>query len=116
MAEENIEFEKVKIVLANSCFIIWRGKTYIGSIQDVAPEFSKEIILLSKTSYSLNEDVIDTMKIYVKKETLYADDILDLEGRQHFVRKVGNKITFMTKEQTEYMLANPPLVEEVNIL
>lgn len=69
-------------------FVTWRGSTYIGSIQVIVPSFSKEIIVLSITSAPPPVKLVDAMKkLGPGRLELTADDMLDLTGRQHILRR-----------------------------
>lgn len=98
-----------------SVLVKWKGNTYIGSIQLIAEKFSKEIVLLSKSTYILPEELVGAIKKLDKERLeLYADESLDLEGRQHVIRKLDNILTFMTTQQTQYMIEHPPQVQEIS--
>ena len=80
----------------------WRSKTYVGYIKEIAPEFSKEIVLVYKTFNPVEEYLIRAVR---KKdnEELYADDSMELVGRYHLARKLNDRLTFLTPEQEEYI-------------
>jgi len=95
-------------------FVTWRGSAYIGSIQVIVPDFSKEIVVLSTTSSPPPVKLVDAMKrICPRRLELTADDKLDLTGRQHILRRVENRLTPMTPDQTAYMLLHPPIIQEI---
>lgn len=94
--------------------VTWKGNIYIGSIQEIAPEFSDEIILLSIPSMYLCEELVGTIRKLDKgRLEICADNYLDLYGRQHVLRRLGNRLTQMTSEQTKYMVENPPDIYEI---
>lgn len=94
--------------------IIWKGNNYIGSVQEIVPGFSKEIVLLSKSSSSLDKELVSTIKKLDKERLeLYADHTIDLEGRQHVLRRLDNKLVYMTIEQTKYMVEHLPNIIEI---
>ena len=94
--------------------VIWQDYTYIGSIQVIVPDFSKEIVVLSMTSSPPPIKLVDAMKrICPGRLELTADDKLDLTGRQHILRRVENRLTLMTPDQTAYMLLHPPVIFEI---
>ncbi len=98
-----------------SIIIIWKGNNYIGSIQKIVPGFSKEIVLLSKSSSHLNQELVSAIKKLDKERLeLYADDTIDLEGRQHVLRRLDNKLVYMTTEQTKYMVEHLPDIIEIS--
>lgn len=118
VAKEILRQEKLAYSLnypkPTGVLIQWKGYTYIGSFQDVASKFSKEIVLLSKSSAPIDNNLADVIrKLDKERIELYADNLLDLDGRQHVVRKLGNKITFMTPEQTKYMIDHPLRICEI---
>ena len=90
--------------------LLWKGKYYLGSLQKIA----EEIVLLSKTSYPVEEKLIQSiLELQPDRPKIIADDHLDLEGRYHILRRVGNRLTECTPEQTEYILMNPPRILEI---
>lgn len=42
--------------------ITWSSNVYIGSIQEAAPEFSDEIVVLSKSTYTLPGDLVNAIR------------------------------------------------------
>ena len=94
--------------------IEWKDDTYIGSIQEIVPDFSKEIVVLSKSSSHLPNNLIDAIKKLDRKRLeLYADNSLDLDGRQHILRRLENRLVHMTQEQTIYMMKHVPTIHEI---
>ena len=97
-----------------SVLIIWNEGVYIGSIQDAAPGFSDEIVLLSKSSAKLPNDLVNAIrKLDEKRLELVAEDSLDLCGRQHVLRRLENRLVYMTSEQTKHMVENMPNIIEI---
>ncbi len=108
--------------LLNSCnipestkaIIRWKGNIYIGSIQKIVPNFSKEIVLLSKSTHIIPDELVSIIKKLDKERLeLDADESLDLYGRQHVLRLVENRLVYMTQEQTIYIVENPPNICEI---
>ncbi len=94
--------------------VIWQDYTYIGSIQVIVPDFSKEIVVLSKSTIPLPVEFDNAIrKLDPGRLELTADDKLDLTGRQHILRRVENRLTMMTPDQTAYMLVHPPVIHEI---
>lgn len=94
--------------------ITWKDNIFIGSIQYMVPEFSDEIVLLSKSSYKLPDDLVKAIrKLDDKRLELGADEYLDLNGRQHVLRRVDNILRYMTSEQTEYIVEHLPNIHEI---
>ena len=93
----------------------WRRGLYVGGIQEIAPEYSPEIVLLSKSDRQLPGLLIESIKrLGTERLELLADDSLDLNGRFHVLRRLENKLVLMTPEQTEYIAKNPPEIDELN--
>lgn len=94
--------------------IKWDDISYIGSIQKIVPEFSSEIVLLSKSRYILPDKLMNAIRELDKgRLELIADSFLDITGRQHILRMLDNRLTNMTEEQTKYMIEHPPDVREI---
>lgn len=94
--------------------IKWNNSTYIGSIQVIVPDFSKEIVAASKSSKPLPFKLAEAIrKLQPAMLELTAYYLLDMTGRQHILRRVGDRLTCMTPEQTEYMLLHPPVITEI---
>jgi hypothetical protein len=94
--------------------LTWKHDVYLGSIQEVAPSISGEIVLLSKSTYKLHCDLVTVIrKLDKKRLELVADESLDLSGRQHVLRRLENTLVYMTSEQTEYMTNNLPDIMEI---
>ncbi len=94
--------------------IKWNNSTYIGSIQVIVPDFSKEIVVASKSSKPLPFKLAEAIrKLYPEMLELSAYYMLDLTGRQHILRRVENRLTVMTLEQTEYMRLHPTVITEI---
>lgn len=99
---------------ATGVLIEWQGFTYIGGIQEIAPGFSKEIVVLSKSSRPLPIYLADAVrKLDQGRLELEADEKLDLTGRQHVLRRVGSRLMYMTPQQTKYMLLHMPNIYEI---
>ena len=94
-------------------FIEWKGDAYTGSLQHVAPEFSNEIVLLSKTSKPIPPQLKDAiLRVQPDRTQLSANKELDLEGIVHIVRKVDYSIEIMSSEQLEYMMQKNISIED----
>ena len=95
--------------------IYWKNDFYIGAIQEIVPELSKEIVLLSKSSNHYPEELAQTLRrLDSGRIELFADDNLDLEGRQHVVRRIDDRIMHMTTEQTIFMMNYPMKIFEIS--
>lgn len=105
-------FTRPKPTSAN---IYWKNDFYIGAIQEIVPEFSKEIVLLSKSSMHYPEELARALRrLDPGRIELFTDDNLDLEGRQHVVRRIDDKIVHMTTEQTMFMMNYPMEIFEIS--
>lgn len=97
-----------------SVLITWKGGIYIGSIQEVSPEFSDEIVVLSKSSAKLPDDLVKAIRrLDSERLELVAEDSLDLRGRQHILRRLGDELVYMTSEQTKHMTERLPNIYEI---
>ena len=97
-----------------SVLLTWREDVYIGSIQAAAPGFSDEIVVLSKSTYRLPGGLVSAIrKLDEKRLELTTDENLDLDGRQHVLRRVGNMLIYMTSEQLKYMTEHLPNIIEI---
>ncbi|MFP3946838.1 MAG: hypothetical protein ACLFVI_08040 [Archaeoglobaceae archaeon] len=85
-----------------TALIEWRGEIYVGQVQEIASEYSKEIVFLTKTFHP-KARYEHILKRGGKLTSLYADDSLELTGRYHLVRRTGDELTSLTSEQREYM-------------
>lgn len=97
-----------------SVLITWKGCVYIGSIQEVSPEFSEEIVVLSKSSAKLPDDLVNAIRrLDSERLELVAEDSLDLRGRQHILRRLEDELVYMTSEQTKHMTEHLPNIYEI---
>lgn len=84
--------------------IEWRDQTYVGSIQEIAPEFSREIVLLNKSPQPVSEEfktavlALDKGRLHLQAETMF-----DLQARIHILRRAGDRLLGLTDEQQEYL-------------
>jgi hypothetical protein len=81
--------------------IRWKGNVYLGHMQEIAPEYSKEIVFLSKSFKPVAQKFVNSLRNDYRD--LHADDSLELAGRYHVVRKLGDRLTSLTPEQKRYM-------------
>lgn len=114
LLRDEMERRKLLYPEPTGALIMWRGKIYIGSVQEPVPEFSTEIAVLSKSSRPIPDDLTAAIrKLDPGRLELHADDAMDLMGRQHILRRVENRLTHMTHDQTAYMLLHPPIIREL---
>ncbi|RLI77358.1 hypothetical protein DRP05_10390 [Archaeoglobales archaeon] len=95
--EEDWRAKELRLVVLH-----WRNDVYVGYVKEIAPEYSKEIVLVYKSFNPVEERLIDAVR---KKdnEEVYADDSMNLVGRYHLARKLEDRLTFLTPEQESYM-------------
>lgn len=85
------------------------------TIQEIIPEFSKEIVLLSKSSRHYPDELAQALRrLDPGRIELFAEYNLDLEGRQHVVRRIDDKVIHMTTEQTIFMMNYPMKIFEIS--
>ncbi len=85
-------------------FIEWRGHTYIGSFQEIAPEFSREIILLNKSPQPVSEDFKSALLAFDKdRPCLQAEPTFDLQARILLLRRCGERLQRLTRDQEEFL-------------
>ncbi len=118
VAREFLEQERLKKPLMHpeptGVLIKWDGCTYVGGIQVIVPEFSKEVVVLSMSTHPLPIYLADAIrKLDPGRLELEADDKLDLTGRQHVLRRLKSRLTYMTPQQTGYMIKHPVRICEV---
>lgn len=100
---ENVE--KLKLYKENEIVLFkWRRDCYFGGVQKI----SGEIVLVSKTSHLVPKELVETIiKVNNKITQLTTDDKIDFTGRTHVLRRISDRLTFMTPEQIHYMIENP---------
>ncbi|MBI5390752.1 hypothetical protein HZB02_04630 [Candidatus Woesearchaeota archaeon] len=95
--------------------LIWREQSYVGSLQYIMPEYSNEIVLLSKSSSPIPSPLIDAiLSLQPQRKQISADQGLYLEDRLHVMRLVKEKLTPLTPDQIMYAEAAMPLILESN--
>jgi hypothetical protein len=87
-----------------SAFIEWRDQTYVGSIQEIAPAFSREIVLLNKSPQPVSEEFKNAVLALEKgRLRLRVEPMFDLRARIHILRRSGDQLMGLTEGQQEYM-------------
>jgi hypothetical protein len=98
-----------------AAFIQWRNNSYVGSVQKIAPEYSDEIVLLSKTSRPIPKQLKEAIaELDQNRLELWAETMIDLEGQYHVLRMVGDRLKQMTADQMQYMRKRGLTVAEEN--
>ncbi|MEK6839329.1 MAG: hypothetical protein AABX72_00135 [Nanoarchaeota archaeon] len=93
----------------------WNNNWYMGSLQHIAPEYSDEIVLLSKSTNPIPLGLRDAiLRAQPKKIKIQADNKLDLEGRLHVLRKKEGKLEIMTANQLSYVQNQRVTIKESN--
>ena len=93
----------------------WNNNWYMGSLQHIAPEYSDEIVLLSKSTNPIPLGLMDAiLRAQPKKIKIQADNKLDLEGRLHVLRKKEGKLEIMTANQLSYVQNQRVTIKESN--
>ncbi|MBI4170223.1 MAG: hypothetical protein HY514_00875 [Candidatus Aenigmarchaeota archaeon] len=82
----------------------WQRDTYLACIKEIAPAYSREVVLLRKGPDPMPDELIDAI---IEKDPerlqLYADDSLNLNGAQHVLRRLGNVLACLTREQSDHV-------------
>ena len=93
----------------------WKNKLYIGSIQQIVPDYSKEIFMLSKSSSPLPDGLVKAIKEQ-NPDRLYlcADSTLDIPDRQYVLRKLEDRLVALTPEQDQYIAKKKLKIREAN--
>jgi len=85
-------------------FIDWRDHTYVGSIQEIAPEYSNEIVLLNKSPQPVSEEFKNAVLALDKNRLrLNAEPMFDLQARIHILGRSGERLMGLTEDQQEYL-------------
>lgn len=85
-------------------FIDWRDHTYVGSIQEIAPEYSSEIVLLNKSPQPVSEEFKNAVLALDKNRLrLNAEPMFDLQARIHILGRSGERLMGLTEDQQEYL-------------
>jgi hypothetical protein len=85
-------------------FIEWRDQTYVGSIQEIAPAFSREIVLLNKSPQPVSEEFKKAVLALDKSRVrLRVEPMFDLRARMHILRRSGDQLMGLTEGQQEYL-------------
>lgn len=112
--EQEREIAKHCVLSPTGVVVSWRNEQYIGQIQEIAPEYSKEIVDLSKSSRPVESSLVEAIKeLDSGRLLLTADNSLDLTDRQHILRRLNNRLTYLTSDQTQYMAGSPIRVVEL---
>jgi hypothetical protein len=93
----------------------WDKRTYFGQVQAIYPNVYPDILLVSKTSYPIGEDLAKEI-LLEEAETLVllVDKAIDFEGNYHVLRLHENVLSAMTPDQTKYVIENPFALADQN--
>lgn len=87
-----------------AAFVDWRDHTYVGSIQEIAPEYSREIVLLNKSPQPISEEFKNAVLALDKTRLrLRAEPMFDLRARIHILRRSGERLMGLTEVQQEFL-------------
>ncbi len=85
-------------------FVDWRDQTYVGSIQEIAPEYSTEIVLLNKSPQPISEEFKNAVLALDKSRLrLKAEPMFDLQAGIHILRRSEEKLMGLTEDQQEFL-------------
>lgn len=114
LLKEEEKAAKLNFPIPEGIILKWRDRYYFGSLQKIAENFSPEIVLLSKTSKPIEKELVEAiLEIQPERPKIIAEDYLDLEGRTHILRRIGQRLTKCTPEQTKYMMEHMPYIFEI---
>jgi len=89
--------------IGSAIMLAWRDDSYLGSLQIIYPEFDSELVLLSKTGQEIDINLRDAiLRLQPDRDQITADPELDLTGPHHNLRRLDDRLTFMTDEQMLY--------------
>jgi len=116
-AKSYLEWEKQNIVIqrppGTAISLEWKKDHYVGTIQQIVLEYDPKIVLLSKSSQPIHPELHQAiLRLDQGRLQLKADDILDLEGRLHFLRRIGYRLTNLTARQMVYMATTPTSITD----
>jgi hypothetical protein len=85
-------------------FLEWRDQTYVCSVQEIAPEFSREIVLLNTSPEPISEEFKQAILALEKNRLcLKAEPMFDLRANIHILRRSGDRLLGLTESQQEYL-------------
>lgn len=103
LAEEKVRMARQKPP-GIPIFIDWRDQSYVGSIQEIAPEYSREIVLLNKSPQPISEEFKKAILALDKNRLcLQAEPMFDLLATIHILRRSGDRVMGLTEDQQEYL-------------
>lgn len=85
-------------------FIEWKNNTYVGSFQEIAPEYTAEIILLNKSPQPVSEDFKSAILTFDKnRPCLRAEPTFDLRASMLLLRRSGDRLLRLTRDQEDFL-------------
>jgi hypothetical protein len=85
-------------------FIDWRDQTYVGSIQEIAPDYSREIVLLNKSPQPVSDEFKNAVLALDKNRLrLTAESMFDLRARIHILKRSEERLMGLTEGQQEFL-------------
>jgi hypothetical protein len=115
-AQKLLEMEEVESELypnPKRVIVEWKNRKYLGLIQEIDTNkvnCPKGLVYLSKTERHLSEKLVEAIE-ELDPDRLYlkADSTLNLEGEEHFLRMVGDRLSMTTLQQKNYVFSTPLL-------
>lgn len=96
--------EKIKNPRTRGIFIQWQEGIYFAGIRELSPDYSDELVIVTKGESYIPEELLDAIKKQdPRRPELYADDSLDLNGGKFVMRKLGDVLTKPTSEQASFV-------------
>ncbi len=99
---------------STGCLVTWRDRVLVGMVQyPVHPQFPA-VVFLSVTSKYVHPDYIAAIREAAPgRLELQADADLDLQGNFHVLRRVDDRLMYMTPAETRAMVARRDVVVQV---
>ena len=85
-------------------FLRWGNGIYNAGLKQILPEYSKDIVLVTKTEHSLPGELErEILKLDQKRLEFRVDESIDVSGREYVLKKYGINLVPLTKEESEYV-------------
>jgi len=85
-------------------FIDWRDQTYVGSIQEITPDYSREIVLLNKSPQPVSDEFRSAVVALDKNRlSLTVEPMFDLQARIHILRRSDERLMGLTEGQQAFL-------------
>jgi len=91
----------------------WRRQKYLGSVQQLYPDFDSQVVMLSKTISPVPDALVREISFQSSgRLELIADDECNLSAPHIFARRIEDRITFLTDVQSQYLIDHPANLRE----